>query len=114
MLLLFIPQGPNAFAHAQLVATDPGINKTINILPTFIWIEFNENLMVLGDKNPNTISVTDSKNMRVDIGGSLAGGARVSTKLKSNLKPGRYKVSYRIVSEDGHPIQNFFYFTYRP
>jgi methionine-rich copper-binding protein CopC len=70
--------------------------------------------MVFGGKNPNVITVTDSKKKRVDAGESLVGGARLSTRIKQGLKPGKYLVSYRVVSEDGHPVQGSFSFTYKP
>jgi methionine-rich copper-binding protein CopC len=103
-----------ANAHAQLTDSNPGINKIIKSLPELVWVEFDGNLMTFGDKNPNVITILDSKKKRVDIGGSVVGGARLTTKLKSGLKAGRYQVSYRVVSEDGHPVSGNYYFTYKP
>ena len=103
----------HAYAHAQLTGSYPLQNKVIKALPKYVWVEFDGDLMTFGDKNPNSITVTDSKMKRVDVGGSIVGGARVSTQIKSGLKPGRYKVSYRIVSEDGHPVEGSFFFTHR-
>ena len=105
---------PAASAHAQLTSSNPVANKTISTLPDWVYLEFDGNLMVFGDKNPNQITITDSKKKRVDIGGSVVGGARISTRLKSGLKPGKYLVSYRIVSEDGHPVSGSVSFTYKP
>ena len=105
---------PVASAHAQLISSNPVANKTISSLPNWVYLEFDGNLMIFGDKNPNQIMIVDSKKKRVDVGGSVVGGARLSTKLKIDLKPGRYLVSYRIVSEDGHPVIGSFSFTYRP
>ncbi len=105
---------PFASAHAQITSSNPSANKAIRMLPEFIWVEFDGDLMTFGDKNPNVITVLDARNKRVDSGGSLVGGARVSTKLKSGIKPGRYKVMYRIVSEDGHPVTGSYFFTYKP
>ena len=113
-LIFALLSAGQAHAHAQLTESFPLQNKVVKALPKYIWVEFDGDLMTFGDKNPNVITVTDSKMKRVDIAGSIAGGARVSTQLKSGLKPGRYKVSYRIVSEDGHPVQGSYFFTYRP
>jgi methionine-rich copper-binding protein CopC len=107
-----LPQIANA--HAQLTDSNPGVNKTVKLLSDFVWVEFDGNLMVFGDKNPNVITVTDAKKKRVDAGGSIVGGARLSTRMKPGLKPGKYLVSYRVVSEDGHPVQGSFFFNYRP
>lgn len=103
-----------ASAHAQLTDSNPGVNKVVKSLPEFVWVEFDGDLMTFGDKNPNVITVLDSKKKRVDSGGSLVGGARLSTKLKTGLKPGRFQVTYRIVSEDGHPVTGNYFFIYRP
>jgi methionine-rich copper-binding protein CopC len=107
-----LPQIANA--HAQLTDSNPGVNKTVKSLSEFVWVEFDGNLMVFGGKNPNVITVTDAKKKRVDAGGSIVGGARLSTRIKPGLKPGKYLVSYRVVSEDGHPVQGSFSFTYMP
>jgi methionine-rich copper-binding protein CopC len=107
-----LPQIANA--HAQLTDSNPGVNKTVKSLSEFVWVEFDGNLMVFGGKNPNVITVTDAKKNRVDAGGSIVGGARLSTRIKQGLKPGKYLVSYRVVSEDGHPVQGSFSFTYMP
>ena len=111
---LVIGCAPSASAHAQLTSSNPGVNKTIKSTGEFIWVEFDGDLMVFGNKNPNVIFVTDSKKNRVDAGGSIVGGARLSTRLKPGLKPGKYLVSYRVVSEDGHPVQGSFSFTFKP
>ena len=103
---------PSAQAHASIVATNPKVNSTIKTLPTYIYIEFDGNLLDFAD-SINTLQVTDSKNKRVDTKKNLVGGARLSTTLKSGIKQGRYMVSYRIVSEDGHPVTGYFYFTYK-
>jgi methionine-rich copper-binding protein CopC len=115
LLVLFTFTNSNsAIAHAQLTDSNPGENKTIKTLPALVWVEFDGDLMTFGDKNPNVITVLNSKKKRVDIGGSLVGGARISTKLKTGLKADRFQVTYRIVSEDGHPVTGNFYFTFKP
>ena len=102
-----------ASAHAQLTTSVPLNNQVVKTLPKLLWIEFDGDLMTFGDKNPNEVKVLDSKLKRVDIGGTIVGGARISTRLKSGLPQGRYQVRYRIVSEDGHPVDGNYFFTYR-
>jgi len=103
-----------AYAHAQIDLSVPKRNQVIAHLPRLVWIEFDGNLITIGDKDINRLFVTNSKNQRVDAGGTIVGGARISTKLKSGLIAGKYKVSYRVVSEDGHPVEGSFSFTYKP
>lgn len=50
----------------------------------------------------------------MSVGKVIVGGPRISTKIKSVLPPGKYLISYRIVSEDGHPVEGSFSFIFRP
>ena len=112
--LLTITGVQNASAHAQLTSSNPAKNQTVKTLPPIVWLEFDGNLMILGDKQVNRISVTNSKKVVVSMGETLVSGARISSKLKPGLPPGNYSVTYRIVSEDGHPVEGSFSFTYKP
>ena len=104
----------SANAHAQLTSSNPKKNEVIKTLPSLVWLEFDGDLLSFGDKQINKLTVTNSKKKRVDIGGPIVGGARISTKLKASLPAGKYLVTYRIVSEDGHPVQGTYSFTYKP
>ena len=103
-----------ADAHAQLTSSFPGKNKIVALMPPLIWLEFDGDLLQFEDQEVNKITVTNNKNLRVDTGGTIVGGSRISTRLKSGLKAGKYVISYRIVSEDGHPVQGKISFTYKP
>jgi methionine-rich copper-binding protein CopC len=111
---LVLSHTESANAHAQLASSVPRKNQTIKMLPNLVWLEFDGDLITLDGKAVNELTVTNSKKVRVDIGGSIVGGARISTKLKPGLPSGKYMVSYRIVSEDGHPVDGSFSFTYKP
>jgi methionine-rich copper-binding protein CopC len=105
---------PQAHAHAQVSTSVPLKNKTIKVLPRLVWVEFDSDLITLDGKASNAITVTNAKKKRVDDGSTIIGGARISTYLKAKLPAGRYLVSYRVVSEDGHPVIGSYYFTYQP
>lgn len=111
---LILSHTESANAHAQLTSSVPRKNQTVKLLPNLVWLEFDGDLITLDGKAVNELTVTNSKKVRVDIGGSIVGGARISTKLKPGLPSGKYMVSYRIVSEDGHPVDGSFSFTYKP
>ena len=113
-LALFLFGIQNANAHAQLSSSFPTKNQTVKVLPSLVWLEFDGDLLSFGDKQIHRLTVTNAKKVRVDIGGPIVGGARISTTLKSGLPSGRYLVSYRIVSEDGHPVSGSYSFTYKP
>jgi methionine-rich copper-binding protein CopC len=103
-----------AQGHAQLVKTFLGTAKIVKKVPSLVWVEFNDNLIEFPEESDNVLSVVNSQNKRVDFGGTIVGGARISTKLKQNIRPGRYVVNYRVVSEDGHPVRGSFAFIYKP
>ena len=113
-VLLIFAGMQSADAHAQLISSNPTKNQIVRTLPSLVWLEFDGDLLSFADKQINKITVTNSIKKRVDIGGPIVGGARISTKLKASLPAGKYLVSYRIVSEDGHPVQGTYSFTYKP
>jgi methionine-rich copper-binding protein CopC len=113
-ILLTFMGTQGAHAHAQLSSSNPAKNQIVRTLPSLVWLEFDGDLLSFGDKQIHKITVTNSRKKRVDIGGPIVGGARISTKLKAGLPAGKYFVSYRVVSEDGHPVEGSFSFTYKP
>lgn len=104
----------SASAHAQLTSSVPTKNQTIKVLPSLVWLEFDGDLLSFEEKQINRLTVTNAKKVRVDIGGPIVGGARISTKLKAGLPSGKYLVYYRVVSGDGHPVSGSYSFTYKP
>ena len=113
-LALFLFGVQNANAHAQLSSSFPTKNQTVKVLPTLVWLEFDGDLLSFGDRQIHRLTVTNAKKVRVDVGGPIVGGARISTRLKDGLPSGKYLVSYRVVSGDGHPVVGSFAFTYKP
>ena len=92
-----------AFAHAQLVSSNPPADSVIGSAPDQIILTFDEPLMVVADsKTANQIQVTDSTGGRVDLADSKLDGAVLTVSLKSDLPEGKYKVEYRFVADDGH------------
>ena len=113
-VLLIFAGMQSADAHAQLSSSVPAKNQIVKVLPSLVWLEFDGDLLSFGDKQIHKITVFNSKRARVSTGKPIIGGARISTKLKTGLPAGKYLVSYRVVSEDGHPIEGSYSFTYKP
>jgi len=113
VLLIFVGM-ESADAHAQLSLSNPTKNQIVRTLASLVWLEFDGDLLSFGDQQIHKITVTNSMKKRVDIGGPIVGGARISTKLKAGLPAGKYLVSYRVVSEDGHPVEGSYTFFYKP
>jgi copper transport protein len=100
-----------AFAHAEISKTSPVKNAILTQPPKSVWIEFGESLLTLDTKVVNTLTVTNSKGKRVDKSPTIISGARATTKILGALKKGKYLVTYRVVSEDGHPVKGSYYFS---
>jgi methionine-rich copper-binding protein CopC len=113
-ILLILLGVQNANAHAQLSSSVPAKNQIVKVLPSLVWLEFDGDLLSFGNKEIHKIAVINSKRARVSTGKPIIGGARISTKLKTGLPAGKYLVTYRVVSEDGHPIEGSYSFTYKP
>ena len=100
-----------ASAHAEIVKTNPTKNSILAQSPKSVWIEFGESLLTLDTKVVNTLTVTNSQGKRVDKSPTIISGARATTKILGVLKKGKYLVTYRVVSEDGHPVKGSYYFS---
>ena len=101
----------SAFAHAEIAKTSPVKNAILTQPPKSVWIEFGESLLTLDAKVVNTLTVSNSKGKRVDKPPTIVSGARATTKILGVLKKGKYLVTYRVVSEDGHPVKASYYFS---
>lgn len=98
-----------ASAHAQLVSANPKAKSVLYALPTQIKLMFSDDLIDLD--GGNQIQVVDPKGRRIDSGANSLLGNQVSTGLKRSNLLGRYSVTYRVLSEDGHPVSANYYFT---
>jgi methionine-rich copper-binding protein CopC len=106
-LLVLIPAAP-AFAHAQLSGASPKANSILKKAPTEIKLTFDDDLLVLDASNQ--VQVTNSKKQRVDKNDSSVLGNQMKVSLKK-LVAGKYKVTYRVLSADGHPVTASYSFT---
>lgn len=106
LIFLFIPP---ASAHTSLVSANPAEKSIVAEAPLAISLMFNENLLLLGDKNPNQVDVVDEAGMKVS-GEATVNGPIISAPL-SIENPGRYNVSYRVASGDGHIVTGEYHFT---
>jgi methionine-rich copper-binding protein CopC len=110
LLLLLFFVAP-ASAHTSMVSSVPSSGAVLNAVPAEVRIKFNEELLLLSDKNPNRIEVINGVG-QVISGMSVVEGPEIFTALDLSLEPsGEYLVKYRVVSADGHPIEGEYQFT---
>ena len=105
---------PVATAHGEIVSTFPEQYSNATPIPTEVWIQFDGNLQSLGGQAINTIEVVDSTGLTVSYGDPVIEGGKISTKLSGQSAAGVFTVNYRIVSEDGHPVEGNYTFNASP
>ena len=105
--MLFSP-GISASAHAELESSNPAEGSIIEIMPTHITLTFGEKLLTLGEENVNTLKLSSTSGVEVKLSPVTINGEVLSATVDSTsnaFTPGKYQISYRVVSTDGHPIK---------
>lgn len=109
LLLTALGTGP-AQAHDSLQSTSPERDATITSAPDIVTLVLSEPPTDSKSLNLSVITVTDSTGKTLSNGEVTVAGATIST----NVTPGSngpYKVLWRTVSADGHPIEGTYAFT---
>jgi methionine-rich copper-binding protein CopC len=102
---------PSASAHAVLVFSNPAAGANLKIMPSTIEVEFDGNLINLGGAKTNFLVVQDSQGKQIDLKDSKVSGPILTVGVKSDTKTGIYNASWRVVSNDGHPVKGSFQFS---
>ncbi len=93
-----------ASAHTTLVSSSPAAGETVRARLDAVRLTFSETV-----RTPAYVVVTGPKG-RVDADAAQVRGAVVSAGVRNDLASGKYVVAYRVVSDDGHPIEGSFTF----
>ncbi len=106
--LTFAAQAP-AWAHADLVRSDPLESAVLDMAPDRVRLEFEE--PVEAEFNP--IEVYDEEDNRVDLDDARVDpdDPSILTASLGRLSPGEtYMVEYRVTSQDGDPVAEAYSF----
>jgi methionine-rich copper-binding protein CopC len=95
-------------AHSTLVSSNPAAGSTVVDFPMEVTLSFNEELLKVGEENPNRMEVFDESGVLVS-GPSVLSGASISAPVGINGN-GAYTVKYRVVSKDGHVVEDEYQF----
>ena len=87
-----------AFAHATLVSMEPGDGSVSWLAPKTVRLQFNEPVI------PVVIRLIDAEGRTRDDTTVRATDNTIVITLPDNLPRGTQLVSYRVISEDGHPV----------
>ena len=95
-------------AHSTLVSSNPAAESTVVDFPMEVTLTFNEELLKVGQENPNKVEVFDESGVLVS-GASVLSGASIAAPVGINGN-GAYTVKYRVVSKDGHVVEDEYQF----
>ena len=97
MLLLTLCVATGAFAHASLVSAEPTDGSVVAQPPRMMQLRFNESV------TPTVVKLIDAAGNAREVV-TRAVDQSVLITLPDDLPPGTQVVSYRVVSQDGHPV----------
>jgi len=106
---LLLATAPAANAHTSLVSSNPKSNAMLMESPKSISITFNEDLIKISGKNVSKISLSNTIG-NVKLGAITINKGTITAKLLKTLPVSKYKVTYRVISADGHPVSGSFNF----
>ncbi|WP_223627807.1 copper resistance CopC family protein [Microbacterium sp. EST19A] len=106
-LVLFSPL--SASAHDALVSSSPAADSSVDVLPAELTLTFSAKL--IEGEGATEVVVTDPEGNTVTDGPATVDGAVVTQPLVSSAPAGQYHVIWKVVSSDGHPTSDEYYFT---
>jgi copper transport protein len=97
-----------AEAHTRLLSSEPAADSHLTVRPTRVRLVFSEPI----EATLGTISITgsDGRGIRLAAAGD-AHDVHALVAPMDALAAGSYRVSWRVVSADGHPVSGTFAFT---
>jgi len=98
-----------ALAHVALVSSMPGNGSVAKVAPTSVMLEFTENVKLL----KATVTVMDGKDLDIGFKPSAKAEKHFMVALPA-LANGMYKVSWTVMGDDGHRMDDSLSFTIDP
>lgn len=105
-LALVLGSAP-AWAHAELQSSDPADGASVATAPSAVTLTFSEEVA----PNLATVSVTGAGGTRYEAGPATGSGPTLRVPLRPLGPAGGYTITYRVTSDDGHPIAGVVPFT---
>ncbi|MBD8058096.1 copper resistance protein CopC [Cellulomonas sp. JH27-2] len=98
---------PAASAHDQLVSTDPADGSTVDVVPDHVTLTFEDPAVAIG----TVIEVTGPDGSVVSSGAPQLVDSDVTQAITAqDLPAGKYAVTWRVTSPDGHVVSGDFAF----
>src|SRR3954447_4831734 len=99
-----------AAAHDELTGSSPAAGATLTRLPERVQLYFEE----APEPDPIRMRVVGPDGIAVNSTGPQLSGSTLTENLTSSTRAGAYVISYRILSDDGHPVAGTIRFTLAP
>lgn len=99
-----------ASAHDELISSDPAAGATVTKSPEKIELDFSGELQQLAGAQTSVVALSAEDGTKI-ASEVTTKGKTVTVVPESKLASGTYKLVYRVVSSDGHPISDSINFT---
>ncbi|MBR0789105.1 copper resistance protein CopC/CopD [Bradyrhizobium manausense] len=97
-LLILVGTSTGASAHAALISVEPASGSMLASAPKAVELRFNEAV------TPGAIQLIDGAGRARDDVHVTTSGEGISVAMPADLPRGTAVVSYRVISQDGHPV----------
>jgi copper transport protein len=97
-----------AYAHAALLRSTPAANSHLAKPPESIRLVFSER--VIPDLSQITLGRPDGSSARLPVANDPHDVHTLVARVAGELTSGRYRISWRVISADGHPVGGSFGF----
>ena len=96
-----------AQAHATLIGTSPGQGSTLRVAPRQVVLEFDESVQT----NFAVVDVVGPDGVALSSGDVSVTDNTVIARVRPPTVAGDFTVAWRVVSDDGHPVDGQFSYT---
>jgi methionine-rich copper-binding protein CopC len=101
-----------AFAHASVLSSNPSEGQAITEMPKEISLTFSDDLLVVADKEINTLKLNHSDGTAIPLqDATVTGNVLTAAVIAGENQPGLYKITYRVISTDGHEVSDVITFS---
>ncbi|WP_336644632.1 copper resistance CopC family protein [Microbacterium sp. USHLN186] len=92
-----------ASAHDTIVSSTPAADAQLTSAPTEVVLTFSNNLLSLDENSGTAMTVTDESGKDWVAGEPEISADTVTVPLAEGMPNGAYRVTWQVVSSDGHP-----------
>ncbi|WP_395728995.1 copper resistance protein CopC [Nakamurella sp.] len=106
LTVLSVVAAPAAWAHSSLISSSPAADSVLATPPTRIDLVFNEEIRDFQPKIAITVGDADPVEVTPVVDGATVSADLTGTPLPTVAGAGSvaWKIGYRVVSADGHPV----------